>query len=408
MLTSGLAAPYAVIARSVPAALPLLLLLASACRSGGAPAAAPAPFAARGGAQARGPRESQPQRGGHGWADTATVTPGSRLEAAVVEPTECTPKSGAACLRAAQELAERDPVAAESALRGCVTCAAAPSAAHRLLAAVLEERGAGPEALEVLRRAARSFPHDAPTQLALARLAQELGRGPESLSAYDAALRLRPEDPALEQERDAAVARFGSAVEQLEVGVAPLLREAEERAELQDLEGAGEALRAALTLAAHEPRVAAVIRHRLAIVLVRQAEPARALAELERVLAVDGIAAELRAEVLVMSSEVLLGLGRAAEAAAAAEASIELAPEGSAGHTNLAIAYALLGRQHQAIEALSRAIDRGLARRITRAQLLAIGPAIEVMKRHPDFAALLRSAWPDDAVPTSGERTSPR
>ena len=268
------------------------------------------------------------------------------------------------------------------------------------MATLRSDRGSKMEARDVLREGLRLHAESEALWLALARAELALGRSREGLSAYATARRLHPDDETLEREYSEALARVGTDEDRAEADVQSLLLEATGRAEIDDLNGARDTLRAALGRAAKWPHLAALVRHKLAMVYLRQGEAKLALDEMEKLFAIEREPSDLRTDALVTYSEVLLALGRAEDAKRAAEQAIASAPKNTLAYTNLAIARVVTGDKEGAIDALHRAFDLGLARRLTLAEFLAIGPAIEKLKDHPDFAPMVRRAWPKSAYPS--------
>jgi tetratricopeptide (TPR) repeat protein len=304
---------------------------------------------------------------------------------------QCSIDTGTACFRAAQELADDDAARAEALLARCTRCPKAPPAAFRFHASLLSERDAQGEARDVLHAGTRAHAGVAMLWTALARTELELGRTREALSAFDAALRLSPDDEELARERRDVLTRLGSPEDRAEADVAALITEAAGRAELDDLAGAQGVLETALVKAKGFAKLVALVQHRLALVYVRRSEPKKALAVLDGLLA-GTREPELRADALVTRSEVLLGLGRAKDAIRDVEEAVALTPRHPLAWADLAIARVSGGDRDGAMKAFHKAVELGLARRLTREELLAIGP-IAKLRTHPDFDGVVDQAW---------------
>jgi Flp pilus assembly protein TadD len=116
-------------------------------------------------------------------------------------------------------------------------------------------------------------------------------------------------------------------------------------------------------------------------------------------MSADKTATELRGEVLVSYAEVLLSEGKLGEAEQAANEAIQIEPKNPLAHANLAIARSLSGNSDGAMSAFEQAFDTGLARRLTLNDFLGIGPPIEALKKHPNFASMVKRAYPSSQYP---------
>lgn len=298
----------------------------------------------------------------------------------------------------AESLLESDAKKGESLLDACIACEDAPPAAFRLLATAREDRGAKADARDCLRSGVVRHPSSDLLWVALARMELALGRAREALSAYATADRLRPSDEMLANEYRQALEKHGTDEEKKEAAVTELVLEASGRAETGDLRGAEQTLRLAREKAGKVSRLVALVDLKIAMVLVRRGEHAKALALLESVPKNGALDASMRAEANVASSEVLLALKRPKDAVRAAESAIQLEPRNVLAHTNLGVAFAASGDKDRAMEALKRACELGLARRLTYQEFMAIGAPIESLKSRADFDAMVKSAWPRSAT----------
>jgi tetratricopeptide (TPR) repeat protein len=268
-----------------------------------------------------------------------------------------------------------------------------------LLAAIREDRGAKAEARDALKLGVRRHPNNELLHLALGRVELSLGQKADGLTALATAHRLHPSDEDVEREYKDALSHYGTDEDRVEAEVQQLVLEASGRVEIDDYKGARATLKAALDKSAKVPRLEALVHERMALVAMRKGEHQAARDELERALALEKSPSPLRAEALVSYSEVLISLSRALDAIRAAEEAIGIEPKNALAHANIGIAYSLKNDRDGAIKALGRAFDCGLSRKLTLDEFLAIGPAIDKLKSHPDFVAMVRRAWPASAYP---------
>lgn len=326
-----------------------------------------------------------------------TAVPEASKPAKPAEPEAPCKAGGSACYTRAQAELDKDPKAGEALLEACVACVDAPAGAFRLLASAREDRGAKPEARACLREGITRYPSSDLLWLALARLELSTGRAREALSAYASAERLRPNDDALATEYRDVLERHGTDEERREAEVSRLVLEASGRAELDDLKGAEATLKLAHEKAGKVPRLLALVDLRTAMVLLRRAEPKAALVMLDVIVRNGALDPVLLAEVHVSRAEALLTMKRAKEAVKAADQAIVLEPKNVLAHTNRALALAASGDRDHAMESLKKACELGLSRRLTYQELMAIGPAIQSLKTHPEFEPTVRAAWPKAA-----------
>lgn len=314
----------------------------------------------------------------------------------------CAPSAGA-CHARGEELLDANPEAGEALLNACLSCDDVGPATYRLLATVRIDRGAEDRARELLQSGVRRFPQSVLLWQGLGRLELSMGRQREGLSAIGAAHRLNPDDEALSEEYRDLLARYGTEEDRLEAIVHPLLLEAVGRFEIDDAEGALEVLATALKKADKSPRLRALVRSRLASVLVSLRRYDEARKHLALALRDAPTPSSLRAELLVTDSEVRLAGGDVQGAIQAASEAVAIEPKNPLAHANLGVSRAIAGNVSGAIDALYRAVDCGLGRRLTKEQFLGIGPPLEKLKALPDFQRLLEHGWP--SRPTS--RPSP-
>jgi tetratricopeptide (TPR) repeat protein len=315
-----------------------------------------------------------------------------------VSDNPCEP-SGPACFDRAQTLSDEAPTRAETLLLACAQCDDAPPATFRLLAAIREDRGAKAEARDALKLGVRKHPSNELLHLALGRVELSLGQKSDGLAALATAHRLHPSDEDVEREYKEALALYGTDEDRLEAEVQRLVLEASGRVEIDDYKGARDTLKSALEKSSKIPRLAAMVHERLALLALRKGEHQAARDELEKTLVLEKSSSPLRAEALVSYSEVLLSLDRTQDAIRAAEEAINIEPKNALAHANIGIAYAMKNDRDGAIRALARAFDCGLSRKLTLDEFLAIGPAIDNLKSHPDFVAMVRRAWPKSTYP---------
>jgi tetratricopeptide (TPR) repeat protein len=360
------------------------VVVATGCKSGGGARPAPAPVEA-----------APPAPVTH---EAAKETKASGEPATAGQDASCKP-SGAACFDRAQVTSEKEPSRAERELERCLGCEDAPPASYRLLATLREDRNAKIEAREALMLGIRRHPASAVLWLGLARLELSLGHSKQGLEAMASAHRLMPSDEDVEREYKAALAHYGTDEDRLSADIDRLILEAAGRAELDDFKGALDTLQMALIKAARVHHLTALVQQRMGLVHLRQGDRKAAAAVLEKALALEKDPTPLRAEALVSYAEALLGTNRADDAIKAAEQAIAIEPKNPLAHANLGIARAMKNDREGAMKALAAACDYGLSRRLTLTEFLAIGPPIEKLKAHPEFAPMLKRAWPKSPYP---------
>jgi tetratricopeptide (TPR) repeat protein len=316
----------------------------------------------------------------------------------------CQP-SGAACFDRAQRASEKEPTRAEQQLEACLGCDDAPPASYRLLATLREDRNAKVEAREALMLGVRRHPSSAVLWLGLGRLELALGHSKAGIEAMASAHRLMPSDENVEREYNDALSRYGTDEDRVAAEVDRLVLEAAGRAELNDYKGALKTLQSALQKTAKVPHLAALVEQKIALVQLRHGDRRSAIDALEKSLALEKSPSELRADALISYSEALLGTKRVEDAIRAAEEAITIEPKNPLAHANLGIAKAMKNDRDGAMTALGTAFAFGLARRLTLTEFMTIGPPIDKLKNHPDFAPMVRRAWPHATYPGD---TSPK
>lgn len=299
----------------------------------------------------------------------------------------------AACLDHAETLADSDLDAALVHVERCAACELAPPLAYRLKASLEAEKGDNDASRDTLRAGVRRFEHNGPLWLALGRRELADGRAREGIRALATAHRLAPEDDNVAQEYRYALSKHGTPDEKVEASVAPLLLEAIGRYELDDEEGAEKTLVVALERAKGSPRIAAKVRHRLALLALQREAPKAAIAQFEAALAGVGEPTSQRAELLLGYAEALVAAGRPADAIVAAKEACKISPANPLAHTNLAVAYLESGDEASALASLEAASKRGLDRRLSRASFLKIG-SLARLENDPRFTAWLDRTWP--------------
>lgn len=309
----------------------------------------------------------------------------------VAQETVCS--SALPCLRDGAALIDASPDEGIHALRGCLRCPDVSSATYRLLADVLRGEGRHEEARRVLLEGRQSFPRSPDLLVALGRAERRLGRVEAAIAAFGEAHRLRPQDELVESEYQRILARHGSPEQRSEAAVRPLIREASGRFQLEDFEGALEALNLALVRAGPHPRVRADVLHRMAVVELSRGRSGRALASSAEALEGEGLRSDQRADLALVRSEAFLMEERFREARSASLRCIQLRPEDPRGQANLAFASHRLGRKEEALSALQAAIEAGLPRLLTRRQFMALGEPVERMLEDADFATVIDLAW---------------
>ncbi len=279
-------------------------------------------------------------------------------------------------------------------LTSCLACEDTPVVAYRLLATLQADRGSRPQARETLQRGVRRFSSNALLWVALGRLEIALERHRGGISALGTAHRLKPNDAGLEEEYRNALAQYGSEEDRVEANIHPLILEATGRFELGDRAGALAVLQSALKTASPIPRLLALVHHRLGLVHLADGQIDKARVAHEKALGNSPPESELRSDILVSYSEILVALGHLQEAGKRAQEAIRLAPRNPLAHANLGIAESLRKRTLPAVEALGNAFRFGLARRLTRSEFFALGEAINRLRGNENFELLLKEAWP--------------
>ena len=295
----------------------------------------------------------------------------------------------APCLAPAQARAEADPPGALAYLQACLPCPGTPAAAFALAA----DQAPTPEArLVSLRAAVRQHP-DAPLlwQL-LGRAALAAGHAEEGLAALDRAKGLRPDDPLLAAELSHAEAAHGGAEARAQAKIAPLVEEAAARFDAGDPKGALDALGAALKATGRAPVARAGVEHRIALVHLSLGALPKAQAHLQAGLDVAPTTDPIRAALLVSHAELRLAEGRPGDALISASAAAELSPNDPLAHANVAEARARLKQPEEAMKALTRAVQAGLPRRLTRAALESL-TGLRSLAARPDYRALVARGW---------------
>ncbi len=299
----------------------------------------------------------------------------------------------AKCTEGAEALAEDDLNAALARAKICAACPGAPPTAYRLLASLETDGGHDADALATLRTGADRFEHNTNLWLALARAEMAASNPRRGIRAYAQVRRLAPQDENIEREYQYALAQHGTDEEKIEAKVAPLLLEAVGRYELDDTKGAAATLTAALAAAKGAPRIEAKVHHRLALIALSEGASKKAHQHFAAGLALLPNPTPARAELLLGYAELLVLDGRMKDAIAAASEATSIDPDQPLAHTNLAVAYAEIGKIDEALAALDRAAKAGIARRLSRKALLQIG-GLSKLAEDPRFEAWLDRTWP--------------
>lgn len=296
----------------------------------------------------------------------------------------------------AEGLADAEPRAAMTRLRACLGPGDGPPSAWRLLAALEEEAGDRAAARRTLLQAVARHPDDAFGWAALARIETAAGRGELALAAFERAARLRPDHAGLARERRRAQERFGSGFERHAARLAPLLAEADGRAELGDVEGALGTLEAAeLAAGDHGPLLARIELRRAMLHLGAGAasEGLEAARQGLEGLGEGADTAALRVELRIVEAEARLARGEPAEAARAAQSALELAPDHPLAATNLAIARLRLGDRAGAEASLLTALAGGLSNRLEREALLELEGLEDLVRESATLRRAMKAAF---------------
>jgi tetratricopeptide (TPR) repeat protein len=331
-------------------------------------------------------------------SDVSSVHNSARLR----RPTEPCEPTGSACFKRAEQLLDDHPKDGQDLLTQCLACQDAPPAAYRLLSGLYESSGDREQARSVLEVGVRRYAYSVLLWQALARAEMAMSRYREGLSAMATAHRLRPDDDAVAEEYRFLLAKYGTPEDRREAQIHPLLVEAQGRLEIDDVQGAIMTLNEALKLSGPVKRLRGLVLFRLANVHLRQGEMEEADKTLGRALDEATEPTALRADILVARTEILLSREAYAEARAAAAEAAELAPQSPLPFANLAVALAMLGDKDGAIVNFGLAFDRGLGRRLTQEEFLSLGPSINLIRSHAQFAPMMRRAWPRLPYPPAG------
>mgnify|MGYP006290551577 CR=1 FL=1 len=298
------------------------------------------------------------------------------------------------CVDRAEARADIDPVAAEVDLRACLDCPDASPSGYRLLADLARGRGDRAKARLVLLEGRQRFPTSASLALALARLERDEGRVKSALAVFAEAAREHPADEIIAREYEAMLARHGTTQQQREAKVQPLIREAAGRFELGDTDGAVQTLELALERAEGLAELSAKIHHRLALVDLATGRHEAGAFHARRGLELAPPEAAVRFDLALTLGEICMAQARWKPAMAATRAALELDGDSPLAWANLALSLAAMGRLDPAIEAFSNAIDHGLSRRLTYAQLAGLGLPFERLSADPRFHGLAARGWP--------------
>ena len=290
-----------------------------------------------------------------------------------------------------------DAAAGIARLRRCVACPVVSPSAYRLLADAHGIAGDRTEARRVLLEGRARFPRSPYIFVALGRIERDLGHGAAAKAAFARAHALRPDDPMIESEWRRALAEFGTPDERAEAKIRPLIREANGRYELEDVEGARDTLETALERAGPHPRVIAEVLHRIALLELAEGRPKVALRRTRSAVSWEGVPAELLANLNLVRSEAFMTIGRWDLAEPASLRALELRPEDPRAAANLALVHHHLGRRAEALVAFRSAVDNGLPRILTFKQLVAV-QQMKKMLDDPEFQAVAELGWPGAAA----------
>lgn len=298
------------------------------------------------------------------------------------------------CVDRAEARADVDPLAAERELRACLDCPEASPSGYRLLADLARGRGDRTKARLVLQEGRQRFPLSASLALSLARLERDEGRVESALSVFAEAAREHPRDETIAREYEAMLALHGSKKQKAEAKVQPLLREAIGRFELGDADGAEQTLELALERARGLDELSALIHHRLALIDLAAGRYRASAAHVRRGLELAPSGSEIHFDLALTQGEIHMAQARWSAAASAARTALDVDGGSPLAWANLALSLAALGRLDPAMDAFAQAIDHGLPRRLTYAQLSALGLPFERLSADPRFAGVAARGWP--------------
>jgi len=303
------------------------------------------------------------------------------------------------CVDRAEARADIEPLRAEAELEACLACPDASPSGYRLLADLARGRDDRPKARRVLRAGHRRFPESGSLALSLARLERDDGNVQAALTLFAQAARAHPRDEIIAREHEAMLARHGTEAQRREAAVKPLLREAVGRFELGDVDGARQTLRLALKRTEGLADLRARIHHRLALIELSEGRYDAAAQQARRGRSLEPGDRALRFELALALSEIRMAEGRWEPALQATRAALALEHENPLAWANRALCHAALNDLDRAIEAFESAVDRGLSRRLTYAQLESLGMPFERLSSDPRFDALVARGWPGRAEP---------
>lgn len=295
----------------------------------------------------------------------------------------------------AERLADADPPASIELLRRCLGREAPPSA-YRLLASLESDEGQEDAARRTLLRALALHPDDAFAWANLARIEARTDRGPSALGAIERAHRLRPNDESFAHRHRLYLTRFGRPEERLQARMAPLLFEAEGRAELGDIDGALDTLASVASLAEGDRALLAMVHLRRGHLFLgrRELEAASRAREAGSVSLGEGADhPALRSELELLRSELALANGEARAALEAASAADRWRPGHPLAAANRALAQIALGRRRAAIEALDQALEAGIALRMSREDFLSLAGVAGLVESSEPLRQKVQAVW---------------
>lgn len=324
------------------------------------------------------------------------------------EPTSGPATPSSACAEGwvaeAEALEDVSVERARARLETCLRAAPGPPSAYRLLATLQQAKGEAEGALRTLLKAVAVHPDDPFAWAGVARLQAGLGRGPAALGSLERAYRLRPEDDALRQELTQARRRFGTAFDRRFGLLSALLSEADGRLDLGDLDGVEGVLLRAEALAGDDQSLCAHVELRRAWVALAREDPEKAAGAVDQALkslAQPGGEVpkgtgedELRADLLVIQSELALRIGECETAWTSATEALRRRARHPLAATNLGVASACQGDLDAAERHYRSAVAWGLGTRLDRETFVALDGVAELMARQADFAALVDTVWP--------------
>lgn len=335
-----------------------------------------------------GPTSQTPSLAARPAAPIAATRPASTWSSTVAG--SCLPS----CVTDAETRAEDEPALALEAVLICLRCPEVTPTAYLLAADLYGDLDDLTAARRLLNEGKERFAGHAALWESASRYAQAVGDVEAALDDLAVAVQLQPTDARLASAYRLLVKRFGSPQAQAKTEVDALLAEADDRYAVGDIDGAKATIDDALATGQRFSSLQAKVRLRRALISIRQNRFDDARSDLDAALVEASADNALAADIQLARAELGLTIEDYGLARTAAEAAIAGRPEDPLAYVNLSLAYVHLGERKPAFQALSTAIDKGLAAHLTRAQMQALVVSAPWAERQPAVDALVYRAWP--------------